>query len=89
MRPRFTGDGERRLADPTGDRVSLLGLTEGNMGLLLCLGGDVEEGGERLLGAGELLRLGDLEGRRLAPGDERFGGEFESFLFRGGKGEGL
>lgn len=49
MRLRFAGDGERRLAAATGDRVSLLGLTEGNMGLRLCLGGDVEEGGVRLL----------------------------------------
>lgn len=45
-RPRFAGEGERRLADPIGDRVSLGGLAEG--GLLLCLGGDTEEGGERL-----------------------------------------
>lgn len=49
----------------------------------------MEEGGDRLLGAGELLRLGDLEERRLAPGEERFGGELESFLFCRGKGEGL
>lgn len=44
-RPRFKGDGDRRLA---GDRVSLLCQPEGNMGLLLCLGGD-EVGGVRLL----------------------------------------
>lgn len=49
LRLRFAGDGERRLAAPLGDRVSLLGLTEGNMGLLLCLGGDEEVGGVRLL----------------------------------------
>lgn len=49
----------------------------------------MEEGGDRLLGAGELLRLGDLEERRLAPGEERFEGELESFLFCRGKGEGL
>lgn len=47
-RLRFAGDGERRLAAATGDRVSLLGLTEGSMGLLLCLGGD-EDGDVRLL----------------------------------------
>lgn len=58
------------------------------MGLLLCLGGD-EDGGVRLLRAGELLRLGDLDGRRLAPGEERFVGELDIFLFCGGKGEGL
>lgn len=52
------------------------------MGLLLCLGGDVEEGGDRLLGGGgELLCLGDLEGRRLVAGEERFIGELDSFLF--------
>lgn len=48
VRLRFAGDGERRLAAATGDRVSLLGLTEGNRGLLLCLGGD-EDGDVRLL----------------------------------------
>lgn len=51
------------------------------MGLLLCLGGDEEEGGDRLLGGGELLCLGDLEGRRLVAGEERFMGELDSFLF--------
>lgn len=85
-RPRLAGDGERRLA--TGDRLSLPGLTRGNMGLLRFLDGD-EEGGVRLLGAGELLRLGDLETRRLAPGDGRFIGEPDSFRFCGGRGEGL
>lgn len=89
LRLRFAGDGERRLAAPLGDRVSLLGLTEGNMGLLLCLGGDEEVGGVRLLWAGELLRFGDLEGRRLAPGEERLAGELDTLLFCGGKGEGL
>lgn len=59
------------------------------MGLRLCLGGDVEEGGDRLLGAGELRRLGDLEGRRLEAGEVRLMGELDSFLFGGGKGEGL
>lgn len=81
VRLRFTGDGDRRLAAPAGDRVSLLCQPEGNMGLLLCLGGGEEDGGVRLLGAGELLRLGDLEGRRLAPGEERFAGELDIFLF--------
>lgn len=38
---------------------------------------------------GELLRLGDLEERRLGPGEKRFTGELDSFLFCGGKGEGL
>lgn len=51
------------------------------MGLLLCLGGDEEEGGERLLGTGELLRFGDREGRRFGPGDVRFIGELDIFLF--------
>lgn len=88
-RPRFAGEGERRLAAPVGDRASLLGLAEGNIGLRLCLGGDTEDGGERLLGAGELLRLGDLEKRRFAPGEGRFAGELDSFLFCGGNGEGL
>lgn len=49
LRPRFAGIGETRLAAPTGDRVSLIGRTEGNMGLLLCLGGEEEDGGVRLL----------------------------------------
>lgn len=49
----------------------------------------MEDGGERLLGGGELLRLGDLEGRRLGPGEERLNGELDNFLFCGGKGEGL
>lgn len=89
VRLRFADNGERRLEAGTGERASLLGREEGNMGLLLCLGGDVEEGGERLLGAGELLRLGDLEGRRLFTGEERFDGELDTFLFCGGKGEGL
>lgn len=89
VRLRFAGDGERRLAAAPGERVSLLGLTEGNIGLLLCLGGDEEDGGVRLLGTGELLRLGDLEGRRLAAGEERFAGELDILLFCGGKGEGL
>lgn len=48
-RPRFAGDGDRRLPTAPGDRVSLLNLPEGNMGLLLCLGGDDEVGGVRLL----------------------------------------
>lgn len=47
-RPRVAGDGERRPAAATGDRGSLLSLAEGNMGLLLCLGGD-EDGDMRLL----------------------------------------
>ena len=59
------------------------------MGLLLCRGGDIDEGGERLLETGELLRFGDLEGRRFGTGEERFGGELDIFLFCGGKGEGL
>lgn len=59
------------------------------MGLPLCLGGELEEGGERRLGGGELLRLGDLEVRRLGPGEERLVGEPDIFLFGGGKGEGL
>lgn len=59
------------------------------MGLLLCLGGEWEGGGVRLLCPGELLRLGDLEGRLLAIGDERLAGELEILLFGGGKGEGL
>lgn len=88
-RPRFAGDGERRLAAPAGDRASLPCLPEGNIGLLLCLGGDIEDGGVRLLGPGELLRLGDLEKRRFGPGEERFAGELDNFLFCGGKGEGL
>lgn len=86
---RFAGDGDWRLAPATGDRVSLLGLAEDIIGLPLCLGGEVEGGGERLLGGGEFLRLGDLEERRLAPGEKRFGGELDNFLFCGGKGEGL
>lgn len=86
---RFAGDGERRLAAATGDRASLLRRPDGNMGLRLCRGGDVEEGGERLLRGGELLRLGDLEGRRLATGEARLMGELDSFLFGGGRGEGL
>ena len=49
MRLRLTGDGDRRLAAVAGDRVSLLCQPEGNMGLLLCLGGDEEDGGVRLL----------------------------------------
>lgn len=49
LRLRFAGDGERRPAAAMGDRVSLPGLTEGNMGLLLCLSGDEEDGGVRLL----------------------------------------
>lgn len=49
LRLRFAGDGESRLADTPGERVSLLGLTEDNMGLLLCLGGGEEHGGVRLL----------------------------------------
>lgn len=48
LRLRFGGDGERRLAPPTGDRVSLFGRTEDIMGLLLCLGGEEEDGGVRL-----------------------------------------
>lgn len=59
------------------------------MGLLLCLGGGGEAGGVRLLWPGELLRLGDLEGRLLATGGERLLGELEILLFGGGKGEGL
>lgn len=88
-RLRFTGDGDRRLAAATGDRGSLFIRPEDNMGLLLCRGGDVDEGGVRLRCTGEPLRLGDLEGRRFAPGEERFGGELDNFLFCGGKGEGL
>lgn len=86
---RLAGNGERRLEAVMGERVSLLGREEDNKGLLLCLGGDVEEGGERLLRAGELLRLGDLEERRLGMGEERLEGELDTFLFCGGKGEGL
>lgn len=88
LRLRFAGDGERRPTALTGDRGSLPGRAEGNIGLLLCLGGE-EDGDARLLGAGELLRLGDLEGRRLASGEERFAGELDIFLFCVGKGEGL
>lgn len=88
-RPRLTGDGESRLGAAPGDRVSLLGLTKGNIGLLLRLGGDEEDGGVRLLWAGEPLRFGDLEGRRLATGEERLLGELDILLFCGGKGEGL
>lgn len=58
------------------------------MGLLLCLGGE-DDGDVRLLWAGGLLRLGDLEMRRLGAGEGRFVGELDSFLFCGGKGEGL
>lgn len=47
--PRFAGDGERRLGAALGDRVSLPGRTDIGMGLLLCLGGDEEDGGVRLL----------------------------------------
>lgn len=47
-RLRLAGEGERRVAAVTGDRVSLPGRLEGSMGLLLCLGGEVEEGGVRL-----------------------------------------
>lgn len=88
-RLRFADNGERRLEDGTGERTSLPGREEDSMGLLLCLDGDVEGGGVRLLGAGELLRLGDLEGRRLVTGEERFEGELDTFLFCGGRGEGL
>lgn len=89
LRLRFAGDGERRPAAATGDRVSLPGRPEDNMGLLLWRGGDEEVGGVRLRLGGELLRLGDLEGRRFNPGEERFAGEPDIFLFCGGKGEGL
>lgn len=52
------------------------------MGLLRCRGGDVDEGGVRLFWAGELLRLGDREGRRLAPGEGRLaGGDPDGRLF--------
>lgn len=86
---RFAGDGERRLGPPPGDRVPLVGLAEGNMGLLLCLSGDAEDGGVRLLWVGEPLRFGDLDDRRLDIGEERLGGELDILLFCGGKGEGL
>lgn len=60
------------------------------MGLLLCLGGEVDEGGVRLFWGGGLLRLGDLEGRRLGTGDRRLGeGDPDSLLFCGPKGVGL
>lgn len=59
------------------------------MGLLLCLAGGEEDGGVRLLWVGEILRLGDLEMRRFAPGEERLMGELDNLLFCGGKGEGL
>lgn len=84
---RFAGEGERRLGAAPGDRVSRLLLAA--TGLLLCLGGDWEDGGVRLLCGGEPLRLGDLEGRRLAMGGERLTGEMDNLLFCGGKGEGL
>lgn len=84
---RVAGEGERRLAAAAGDRVSRLLLAA--TGLLLCLSGDWEDGGVRLLCGGEALRLGDLEGRRLAMGGERLTGETENLLFCGGKGEGL
>lgn len=89
LRPRLAGDGERRPAAPTGERASLLGRPEGNMGLLLCLSGEAEDGGVRLRGGGEPLRFGDLEGRRLGPGEGRFAGELDIFRFCGGSGEGL
>lgn len=88
-RPRLAGDGERRLGGATGERAPRPGRFEGNMGLLLCLGGDAEEGGVRLFWAGGLLRLGDLEGRRLGGGEERFAGEFDILLFCSGSGDGL
>lgn len=83
-RPRPTGDGDMR----GGDRVSLPCQPE-CPGLLLCLGGDDDRGGERLRCKGELRRLGDRDGRRLAPGEGRLAGEGDIFLFCGGKGEGL
>ena len=90
-RPRCAGEGERRLAAEAGDRASLPGRLEGNMGLLRCLCmGDVEDGGVRLFWAGgELLRLGDLETRRLEAGGEPLAGEPDILLFCGGTGEGL
>lgn len=83
-RPRPTGDGDMR----GGDRVSLPCQPE-CIGLLLCLGGDDDRGGVRLRCKGGLLRLGDLDGRRFAPGEGRLTGELDIFLFCGGKGEGL
>lgn len=88
VRPRLAGDGERRLAAAMGDLASRPGLPECSIGLLLCLGGDEDDGGVRLLCEGELLRLGDLETRLLGPGEERFG-DGDILLFGGGKGEGL
>lgn len=80
-RPRSTGGGEAR----GGERASLDSLPGrllGSMGLLLCLGGEADEGGVRLFWLGELRRLGDLEVRRLGPGDGRLaGGEPDRRLF--------
>lgn len=89
-RPRCAGEGDWRLFAA----VSLPRRLEGNMGLLRCRcgggGGDVEDGGVRLFRVGgELLRLGDLEGRRLGTGGEPLVGEPDSLLFCGGTGEGL
>ena len=79
----MAGEGERWTPwAGGGERTSLPGRLVGSMGLLLCLGGDMEEGGGvRRFWVGELLRLGDLEGRRLGPGDGRLGGDPDGRLF--------
>lgn len=70
--------------------MSRPGRLDGSMGLLLCLGGEVDEGGVRLFWGGGLLRLGDLEGRRLGTGDRRLGeGDPDSLLSCGPRGVGL